>query len=48
MIADIVELSVGIEEVAPEVVSQRRPRIETDADATVERLLAQGVDTQLG
>ena len=32
MIADIVELSVGIDEIAPEVVGQRCPRIETDAD----------------
>lgn len=36
MVADIVELSIGIEEVAADIVGQRRTGIETDTDTTVE------------
>ncbi len=42
MVADVVELSVGIDEITSEVVGQRCPRIETDAKTAVERLFAYG------
>ena len=39
MIADVVELAVGIDEAPPEVVSHGHPAIETYADTTVKRLV---------
>ena len=47
MIADVVELPIGIEEIPPKVVSQRHAGIKTDADTTVERFVAHGGYAQI-
>ena len=47
MITDIVELTVGIEETPPEIVSQRHTAVETQAQAAVEGLIADGSDTHI-
>ena len=39
MIADVVELAVGIDEAPPEIVSHGHPAVETYADTTVKRLV---------
>lgn len=47
MVADVVELAVGIEEISPKVVSQRCPGIEADADTAIECLVAHGGYTHI-
>jgi len=47
MIADIIELSVDIEEIPAKVVGQRHTAIEAYTDAAVEGLVAHGSDILL-
>ena len=46
-IADVIELSVGVEEIPAKVVGQRHTAIEAYADAAVEGLASHGGDFQV-